>query len=660
MKLFLLLVFLFVTYLAPAQRYPDSIRKVLQNEKEDSTKILTLDALAVYFTYAQQDSCFDYSDRVAALSEKLNYPYGQFLAGRSRFFATNLRGNYPGALAIAISNMGIAEKLKVNRLRGLILSHQDIGLVSREMGDLARDKLETEESLRLFYQLGQVNGDLAGPFLGMALVHLRANALDSALYYVQKGVELASHATSFLPYLALYKAVLGNVYERMGNFSLARSKYVEGLGLCEIYNNIYIRARIYNNMARLYRRTNLPDSSLYYAGMSLQLCVQHNFGDYLADAASLLAQTYESKGRPDSSLKYVRIMMAAKDTVFSRERMQRFQSLMADEEQRKREIALAKEKYRVQLVTYVLLAVLVFFLVVAFILYRNNRQKQKANALLQSQKIEIEKQRAKAETALQDLQSTQAQLIQSEKMASLGELTAGIAHEIQNPLNFVNNFSEVNLELIAELKEGKKKLNGDPETEIGLLNDIQQNEEKINHHGKRADAIVKGMLQHSSMNPGSKEPTDINALADEFLRISYHGLRAKDKKFNAAIVTHFDERLENVNIVPQDMGRALINLYNNAFYAVHEKRQGAPTVTVTTKKIGDKVEIRIGDNGIGIPQKILDKIYQPFFTTKPTGQGTGLGLSLAYDIISKEHSGTIRVETKEGEYTEFIIQLPLQ
>ena len=262
--------------------------------------------------------------------------------------------------------------------------------------------------------------------------------------------------------------------------------------------------------------------------------------------------------------------------------------------------------------------------------------------------------------SLNDLKATQQQLIQSEKMASLGELTAGIAHEIQNPLNFVNNFSEVNEELIKELKNEAAK--GNLEEVKAIANDIEFNSEKISHHGKRADAIVKGMLQHSRSSSGQKELTDINALANEYLRLAYHGLRAKDKSFNATIKTDLDETIGKLNIVPQEIGRVILNLITNAFYTVSEKKKQAgddyePTVTVNTKKMNDAIEVTVKDNGNGIPSKVLDKIFQPFFTTKPTGQGTGLGLSLSYDIV-KAHGGELKVETKEGEGSEFVIHLP--
>ncbi len=275
--------------------------------------------------------------------------------------------------------------------------------------------------------------------------------------------------------------------------------------------------------------------------------------------------------------------------------------------------------------------------------------------------IKLQTEKKRAEDALTELQATQKQLIQSEKMASLGELTAGIAHEIQNPLNFVNNFSEVSKELLDEMKEEMAKGNMEDANEI--MQDIIQNLEKINHHGKRADAIVKGMLQHSSSGSNSKELADINALAEEYLRLAYHGLRAKDKSFNATLKTDYDKSIGNINIIPQDIGRVLLNLYNNAFYAAPLSPEAAaykhaPNVWVSTKKMDDKVCISVRDNGPGISQKILDKIFQPFFTTKPTGKGTGLGLSLAYDIV-KAHGGELKVETKEGEGSEFIILLPV-
>jgi signal transduction histidine kinase len=288
--------------------------------------------------------------------------------------------------------------------------------------------------------------------------------------------------------------------------------------------------------------------------------------------------------------------------------------------------------------------------------------KKAASDLLQ---LKLEKQRA--EEALSELKATQSQLIHAEKMASLGELTAGIAHEIQNPLNFVNNFSDLSRELLDEMMTELKTANSDEAIEIAK--DVKRNVEKILHHGKRADAIVKGMLQHSRGSSGIKEPTDINELADEFLRVAFHGLRAKDASFNATFSTDLDSTIGNVNIMPQDFGRVLLNLITNAFYAVSEKKNLVgdalqpdgkpyqPSVAIITRKKGKKVEISVKDNGNGIPREIREKIFQPFFTTKPTGQGTGLGLSLSYDFI-KAHGGKLEVKTQEGEGAEFVIEIP--
>jgi signal transduction histidine kinase len=318
--------------------------------------------------------------------------------------------------------------------------------------------------------------------------------------------------------------------------------------------------------------------------------------------------------------------------------------------------------------------------ITAFKLDRTEKVKRTTAILLEETIEELEQKRKAIEEtnaaltkSFAELRAAQAQLIQSEKMASLGELTAGIAHEIQNPLNFVNNFSEVSSELLDEMREELAIGNMQQANEIA--GDVKQNLEKILHHGKRADGIVKSMLQHSRNGAVQKESTNINALADEYLRLAYHGIRAKDKLFNATLKTDYDETIGNINVIPQDIGIVILNLITNAFYAVNEKKKQQPdsyepTVTVTTKRLGSpefipqkaggdggKIEIRVTDNGNGIPQKVIDKIFQPFFTTKPTGQGTGLGLSLSYDIV-KAHGGELKVETKDGEGATFIVKIP--
>ena len=491
------------------------------------------------------------------------------------------------------------------------------------------------------------------------------NVLDTALLYYQQAYKLAIslQAKSKIP--QGIQGVVGGfatVQSKLGNNAIAIELFRKSIDQSMQYEDYRTLARCYNELGKHFYRNNQFDSAIYYSKQALNINIQHSFLVQTLDAGKLITDIFKNEAKYDSAFKYQQITLAAKDSLFSREKISRMQNQEFNYRLYQQEVMAQQEQIRNMQKVYFLLAILFAFLLLAIILWRSNRNKQRA-------KLQIEK-------AYAELKSTQAQLIQSEKMASLGELTAGIAHEIQNPLNFVNNFSEVNVELIEELKSEKSKFEGENgELEDEILNDIEQNLQKILQHGKRADAIVKGMLQHSKASTGKKELIDINALADEYLRLSYHGMRAKDKTFNAEIKTDFDKSIGKVNVVPQDIGRVLLNLFNNAFYATRERQKAEgteynPTVSVTIKRVNSNrfganssplgaegLLISVSDNGNGIPQNIVDKIIQPFFTTKPTGQGTGLGLSLSYDII-KAHGGEIRVESKEGEGSKFVIQLP--
>jgi two-component system, NtrC family, sensor kinase len=425
-------------------------------------------------------------------------------------------------------------------------------------------------------------------------------------------------------------------------------------------------SKYYNDTNYLPNGKSPGDLTLIFKEMNKNISMAKSMGDIgkVRGGYFKLSTIDSMRGNYKGAYENYKLYTLYRDSLQKKETEQKeLQAKMQFEFDKKQAIAKAEEEKRdaeqkriktQQYFAIVGLAVLLVVIVlIALIQWKSNNQKKKANILLQEQKGQVE-------SALSELKSTQAQLIHSEKMASLGELTGGIAHEIQNPLNFVNNFSDVNRELIGEMKTAIEK--GNMEEVKILAGDIETNEEKINHHGKRADTIVKGMLQHSRSNTGQKESTDINDLADEYMRLSYHGLNAKDSSFQATTKTDFDESIGNLNIIPQDIGRVLLNLYNNAFYAVNEKRKQnvtgyEPAVSVSTKRVSDKVIVSVKDNGNGIPEKIVDKIFQPFFTTKPTGQGTGLGLSLSYDIV-KANGGEIKVNTKKDEGSEFVIQLP--
>ncbi|MEO6289261.1 MAG: tetratricopeptide repeat protein [Ginsengibacter sp.] len=435
-----------------------------------------------------------------------------------------------------------------------------------------------------------------------------------------------------------------------------------------------IRASALVGLSKVFLKKGEHGLAMSYATQAYELVDSFRNKLVLADAANILAQLYKANKQYKEAIQFFELAHSISDSV-SGENYQRKLAFTASKNEIENEQARVKllsaehglqaqKLEQEQFLKKLILGVFAAAVYLSVVIIRNINGKRKK---IQSQKDHIEIQSAKVENAYEELKSTQAQLIQKEKMASLGELTAGIAHEIQNPLNFVNNFSQVNRELILEMNQELREGNNDEAITIGKT--IEENEEKIFHHGNRADAIVKGMLQHSKTSLGQEEATNINKLADEYLRLAYHGFMAKDKSFsenmplaNATVKTDFDDSIDSINIIPQDIGRVLLNMYNNAFYAVAEKEKlqpegYEPTVSVSTKKLKDKVEISIQDNGNGIQQHIIDKIFQPFFTTKPTGQGTGLGLSLSYDII-KAHGGEIKVETKGGGGSEFIIQLP--
>jgi len=673
-----IILFLILPVLSGAQKYPyyyqpvqkqfDSLQTVLKSATNDTILMAVYRDLSRYYGEFKKDSALYFNEQQLLLARKLGLKLWEADAlDVAGYMLWNL-GNYPRSLQYLLQAIKIADdpeteknlwriskftneqKRRTARLTVLGASHYDLGMLYDTTGYVQQKLFHYSEAEKIGKEIND-HALLSLVYMNLGTSYLNRNKLDSALSFLQRALACSEKA-EFGVYRGYILNEIGRTYLLKEN-DLAKEYFSKSILTNVEQGNLNDLADSYLSLADFFIKTSNEDSSLYYVKKGLNLYQTTGDRKGVITAYNFLFSIYTLRNNLDSAFKYQGLAMASKDSLYDTEKIKNFQNIGFDEQLRLQKLEEEKKAFQNRVKIFAMLIGLSVFLIIALILYRNNRQKQKANALLQRQK-------EKVESTLSELKSTQAQLVQSEKMASLGELTAGIAHEIQNPLNFVNNFSEVNKEMIAEMKEEIDK--GNYKDVKLIANNIEENEEKILHHGKRADAIVKGMLQHSRVSTGQKEPTDINKLADEYLRLSYHGMRAKDKTFNATLKTDFDQSVGKINVVPQDIGRVLLNLFNNAFYAVKpphplKGEHYEPIVKVSTQKVGDKVEIKVADNGVGIPQKVVDKIFQPFFTTKPTGQGTGLGLSLAYDIV-KAHRGDIKVETKEGEGAEFVIQLP--
>ena len=624
-----------IPYCISAQPLPDSVKIVYNKATSDYAKH---DCLNSYLQSIRSDNSFPASaqqlkEYFKSKGDKSSISYVEI----TEIGNMSKTGDYVNALEKALALVKEFHERKDQY--GEVLALYRVSQAYWYGGDIKQSHLSSLEQLPLAIKVGN-DQELMLCYNAIATDGPYLNKLDSGIYFGFKALEYARKVNKEL--LSTAYGTLGENYLAKKDFDSALIVSREGL---QTIKDSSTKTSLYTNIAQAFLGKHISDSAEYYADIVISMSRTNGFKDQLQLGYECLSGSYELEGNTDSAFKYYKLAVETKDELYTAQKASQIKAITQREATRKQQLAQEKAEFETRIKMYALLIGLLIIIIIAVILFRNNRQKQKANQTLSN--------------TLAHLKSTQQQLIQSEKMASLGELTAGIAHEIQNPLNFVNNFSEVNKELLVEMKEEMEKGNIDDAKQIA--NDVIGNEEKINHHGKRAGDIVKGMLQHSQKSTGVKEPTDINSLADEFLRLSYQGLRAKDKTLNALLKTDFDESIGKINIIPQDIGRVLLNLYNNAFYAVNEQISQnlisyEPTVSVTTKKFGDHVIITVSDNGNGIPQKIVDKIFQPFFTTKPTGQGTGLGLSLSYDIV-KAHGGEIKVESKEGEGTKFIIEL---
>ncbi|MBD0287617.1 MAG: tetratricopeptide repeat protein [Flavisolibacter sp.] len=681
MKQFFQIIFLVLLhYILPAQNNPywqepsriqvDSLKKVLTSSANDTVKMYVNRQIGMYYQEINRMTALGYFEEMLKLARKTKQKVWEAEALSRNGYVSCLIQNYSGGLKFLLLAKNLASKKSLEKemsnpgllsrknsafdARMTILSDitNHLGLVHYFSGEYSK-ALEYHRNVKKINEILNDDALTSLSFLNMGEAYFRLGQLDSAetafnnsIYYSDK--------SGYKKYKGLTLYDIGKLYEMRNDDEEAKKYYRLSVKTNIETESPDFEGMAYQALADISENNGDIDSVFYFSRQALKIYQTINDTLGLIAAYSSLSSAFDAANQTDSAYYNLKKAIILKDGLNKEGRIRNFQLAGFNEQMKLEEQKAEQLRTITRIRTYSFIAGITVLLFMTGIFYRNYRRQRKDKNTI--------------EQALSNLRATQSQLIQSEKMASLGELTAGIAHEIQNPLNFVNNFSEVNLELIEEVKSEKLKVKSKKEEdgELEILNDIEENTRKIAHHGKRADAIVKSMLQHSRKTSGEKEPTDINALVDEYLRLSYHGFRAKDKSFNAVVETHFDPVVGKINIVGQDIGRVLLNLFNNAFYAVSEKKKNQdesyePLIQVTTQLIppsgGGGAVISVKDNGTGIPEKVLDKIFQPFFTTKPTGKGTGLGLSLSYDIITKGHGGEMRVETRDGEGSEFIIVL---
>ena len=686
--------------------------------RRDASRVDVLNQTAWEVRVTDSNRAFALSEEAVALARELGYEKGLAEALRTLGFGHIRRSQHPEAWVLLEQARDLFVHL--DDPRGISDVCEYLGIVQRSLGDYAASLELLFQGLTLRQQHDYVEGEALSLYhIGVTYKYL--GDYTNALHYSLEGLNLARRIGAAMPESYLLNSI-GGIYSETGDLTNALDYYQESLTLRRAIGDQWGEAGNLDNIGAIYRQQGDYEKSLAYCLRSLAL--SESIGDLKGQGNAFFEvsriyadlETYadafdygqkslriresigDKKGQAEVLLLLSELHSQAK---FSEYDPARVTQLLTESSRLCQETGAKDVAFRVHLSlagalketgefrealghfeAYSRLEKEVYNESISqqlqnlHITHRVEKARQEAEIYrlrtielaklveeIRQQRTEIETHRDQLEQTLTELRATQTQLIQKEKMASLGELTAGIAHEIQNPLNFVNNFSEVSAELLDELTEA---LGADHVGKVkALTDDLRQNLEKITHHGQRAGGIVRGMLQHSRPSSGRKESTDLNALADEYLRLAYHGFKVKNKDFNAKLKTDFDPELGLVNIVPQETGRVLLNLFNNAFYAVQQRaNQGEagyqPTVNVSTKHQNERVEIRVSDNGTGMTEAVKQKIFQPFFTTKPTGQGTGLGLSLSYDIVTKGHSGELRVDTQAGKYSEFIIELPIK
>jgi two-component system NtrC family sensor kinase len=620
----------------------DSLRQLLKLPQTDYDRVQLLCQVSDQLWTQRTDSAAVYAYRALELARRVHYRHGEGEA-LNRLGAALRESNLARSLELFQQSLRIAKATHDQALTAQNL--RSIGIIYVYLRDKRQGLAYYFQALKIGQQLRDERRVVI-ELSNIGLAYDLFGQLDSAQIYQERALALARRLHTPTNYI-LYG--LGNGARRRGEVAQARIYYRQSIAESKKVGHLRSLNFAYVGLAQLYQQIGRLDSSIFYARLGCQAGRTNGFLRGVLNASTLLTQNFKRLGPADSALRYQSQMLVMKDTLFGQEKVMHLQNLNYREQQRAQQAATAQQALRARYRTFGLVAGVVGLLVLAIILARHGRQQERAREAL--------------EKSLAELKTAQDQLVQREKMAFLGELTAGIAHELQNPLNFVKNFAEVSTDLVEDMGSDEPARNTALQQEI--LAGLKQNLQQISQHGQRATSIIKGMLEHSRTGAGQRELTDLNKLVSDSLRLAHQGLRTKDKDIDVQLTTSLEPGLPPVSVVPLDMSRVLINLCTNAFYALQQRQRQLPAeaayhpeLTVSTLAVPEGVEIRIRDNGTGMSDKVKAKIFQPFFTTKPVGEGTGLGLSLSHDIVTTGHDGTLRVESREGEGTTFILRLP--